>query len=402
MRRSRIGIVAAAAIGVAVVALVVPRVIAPGLPAPGSGGASTPTVGPVEHQNDVRLAKILETVPLRHEPDGAPITDEFGEQVVQSPVGRQVTVIETRSLINGAWAHVYVHVDPNEWPGDFYAWLPVAVDGRPVLRLEPPRACPTELTLATLAPLTPFERLTCAGDRPVSLDVRIGFPVEYVSYRVDPSFLGGYEGDGPAYSVSPMVDRLVLSPNPETTATFDVAVAPGVDQPPIDTDLRLVGSFDHPAAGTCRRSIEQLRIQPPPPPGAGLPAEAAADSAAWCRTRFVITAWDMLRGPERRALMPGEVQLHRSFAGGACGGVGMDGPLTMRIDPGAPDPVWIERPDGGRSLPLFPDSVHYRALPVPALVTGQGLVITDGATFDPDAGFPGLPACPGGSVISFG
>jgi len=402
MRRTRIGIVTTAAIGIAVVAIVVPRVMDPGTPAPGSDVASTPAVGPAEHRNDVRLAKILEAVPLRHEPGGAVITDEFGENALIGPLDRTVTVVDTRSLIDGGWARVYIHVDPNEAPGDLYAWLPIAADGRPVLAPEAPRTCPTELTLESLAALTPFERVACAGDNPVTLDVRVGFPVDYVSYRVDPAFLGGPDRDGPVFSVSQMVDKLVLSPSPDMMATFDVVVAPGVKPPPIDFDVRLKGSFAHPAAATCRRTVEQLQLQPPPPPGSGLPAEAAADSAAWCRTRFVVTAWDMLRGPERRALMPGEVQLHRSFAGGACGGVGMEGPLTMRIDPGATDPVWIEGPDGGRSLPLFPDSVHYRSLPVPALVTAQGLEITDGSTFDPDAGFPGLPACPGGAVIAFG
>lgn len=411
MRWTRIGIlatVAAGVVGVSVVAitlLAIPRAgdrTPTGSAAPGLDGSPTGSIGPAARQDDVRLATILESVPLLHVPGGPPITDEFGEQVLRSPVGRRVTVVETRTLVDGGWARVYVHVDPNEAPGDLYAWLPVAADGRPVLAPDAQRTCPDEMTLESIAELTPFERVACAGDRELTLDVRVGFQVDYVSYRVDPAFLGGYEGDGPAYSVSPMVDKLVLFPSPTTTPTFDVVVAPGTEPPPIDFDVRLTGSFAHPAAATCRRTVQRLPIQPPPPAGAGLPEEAPPDSAAWCRTRFVVTGWDVLRGPERRAPVSGEVQLHRTIAGGGCGGVGMEGPLTLRIDPGQADPVWIDLPGGGRSLPMFPASVRYRALPAPALVTAQGLVLTDGATFDPDAGFPGLPSCPGGAVIAFG
>ena len=49
-------------------------------------------------------------------------------------VGQLVTVLEERVVPgSGQWVRVFVEVDPNAWPGDFYAWLPVAAGGKPVL-----------------------------------------------------------------------------------------------------------------------------------------------------------------------------------------------------------------------------------------------------------------------------
>ena len=116
----------------------------------------------------------------------------------------------------------------------------------------------------------------------------------------------------------------------------------------------------------------------------------------------MITAWTITAGPERRPPVEGDVQLHRSAFSGACAGVGMDGPLTFRIDPGQPDPVWIEAPRGAlRIVPRFSNAFTFVRDPQPGIGDGAGLVIRDGTTFDPDLGLPGHSTCPMGRVIAF-
>ena len=143
-------------------------------------------------------------------------------------------------------------------------------------------------------------------------------------------------------------------------------------------------------------------FDPPPPPEAGMPPEAPADSVAWCRGRFVITAWTITAGPERRPPVAGEVQLHRT-SGGACAGVGMEGLLTFRIDLAAARPG-LDRPARRRPAdrPALLEPVHLRPKdPEPGISDGAGLVIRDGTVFDPEVGFPGHSTCPQGQTIGF-
>jgi hypothetical protein len=388
------------------VALVVAAVaIAVGLLVSRLGDGPAPTPAPSDATGPfpiTRPARVLQSVPLHRAPGGPAILDEFGQNEELARVGQLVTVLEAQVVPgSGQWVRVFMEVDPNAWPGDFYAWLPVAAGGKPVLELGDAPACPEEPTLETLAALSPFDRLRCAGDRPKTMDARTVFGGGYAAYRVDPAFFGGREDTSALIGLTR--PEKALGMYADTTGTWlDAVVAPGVPMPPVDVDVRLTGQFDHPAAAACRRTYDVPAYDPPPPAEAGLPPEAPTDSVAWCRARFVITAWTMTAGPERRPPVEGDVQLHRRAFSGACAGVGMDGPLTFRIDLAQADPVWIQGPrDALRIVPRFSSAFAFVKDPQPGISDGAGLVIRDGTTFDPDSGLPGHAACTEGGVIDF-
>ena len=355
----------------------------------------TPTPPSVDGQDPAaalvtRPATVLQSVPFRREPAGPAIRDEFGENEELARVGQRVTILGEQVVPgSGQWVRVFVEVDPSAWPGDFYAWLPVASGGKPVLEPQDVVECPADLDLAGLAPLSPSDRLRCAGHDPITMDARVVFGSGYAAYNVEPAFFGGRESWD---SVVGLADPgRAFGMYADTSGPWlDAAVAPGIPLPPVDVDVHLTGRFDHPAAPACRRTAEIPAFDPPPPAGAGLPPEAPADSGTWCRGRFVITAWTMTAGPERQPPVPGQVQLHRSLSGGECAGVGMDGPLTFRIDLAQPDPVWIERPgDTLRIVPRFSNRFSFVKEPEPGVSDGAGLVIRNGTEFDPEIGFPG-------------
>jgi hypothetical protein len=368
----------------------------------GDGPAATPD--PVGHEAGVpatRPAVVLLAVPFHRAPAGPALRDEFGENEELARVGQVVTVLEDRVVPgSGQWVRVFVEVDPSAWPGDFYAWLPVAANGRPVLDPQDVPGCPETLDLAGLAPLSPSDRLRCAGGDPITLHARVVFASGYAAYDVRPAFFGGREDRSAVVGLADP-DR-VFGMSADTSGPWlDAVVAPGVPFPPLDVDARITGRFDHPLAATCRRTYRAPAFDPPAPADAGPPPEAPADSIAWCRGRFVITSWVVTAGPERRPPVAGEVQLHRT-SGGACGGVGMDGPLVFRIDLTQPDPVWIARPgDDVRIIPRFSNRFSFVRDPEPGISDGAGLVIRDGTAFDPNTGFAGHGICPGGATISF-
>ena len=86
----------------------------------------------------------------------------------------QNTAMSYKIGLKAGWALDLVEVDPNAWPGDFYAWLPVAAEGKPVLEPQDVTDCPADLDLAALAPLSPFDRLRCAGSRVLTMDAGCG------------------------------------------------------------------------------------------------------------------------------------------------------------------------------------------------------------------------------------
>lgn len=367
---------------------------------------ATPTAPPAGIEDPApvlatRPATVLQSVPLRREPGGPAIRDEFGENDEMTRVGQQVTVLEERVVPgSGPWVRVFVEVDPSAWPGDFYAWLPIANRGKPVLEPRDVPDCPATLDLAALSPLSPSDRLRCAGDEPITMDARVVFGSGYAAYDVEPAFFGGRESWKSVVGLADP-DRAFGMYADTTGPWLDASVAPGVPMLPADVDARVTGRFDHPTARACRRTYDPPAFDPPPPPEAGMPPEAPADSVAWCRGRFVITAWTITAGPERRPPVAGEVQLHRT-SGGACAGVGMEGLLSFRIDLAEPDPVWIARPgDDLRIVPRFSNRFTFAKDPEPGISDGAGLVIRDGTVFDPEVGFPGHSTCPQGQTISF-
>ena len=75
--------------------------------------------------------------------------------------------------------------------------------------------------------------------------------------------------------------------------------------------------------------------------------------------------------------------------------------LTVRIDPSAVDPVWIESgPDHRRSVAVFGNAFGL-ALDPPRVVGANGVTLMNGEQLDPDRSKPGLELCPGGDTIWF-
>ena len=331
---------------------------------------------------------------MRSEPDGNPAALEKGRKVVilgaPQPGPRSPMV------------RVWVEPSTEVWPGDFYAWLPTIDGVRQTLQLIEPARCPAEATIQTLAPLVQQDRLICAGSTTVTIDARSGQLGSVPLYDVDPAWYGTNAGPATAALFDPGPARFgpaaTLSPE-AAGAWIEPRVPPDVPLLPFGLFLRVTGQFDHPSAAGCRRAIPNAIA------GMGLPAEAAAESAQWCREQFVVSAWQALLGPEGRPIDLADPQLHRrEFAvppGArlACGGVGMP-PLTVRIDLAQPDPVWIETPGGHRSMARFGPEFHLRSDPVRVEAT-NGVTLVSGEILDPDKGKPGLALCPGGDVISF-
>lgn len=363
-----------------------------------AGDVPPPTDAPAA-VSVTRPGTVLQSVRVYRGPAGKPIRDEFGESDLMIDAGRRVTVIgDPVAVLPDQWVRVFIEADPSAWPGDFYAWMPVAVSSRPVLHVEEPVACPATPTLAGLSPLSPSDRLRCAGSTPLTFEARTGFSSLYAGYAVEPAFFGGRDDLTTTVSLAETGGPTHLAPWP-TDVALDVQRAPGVDPLPIDFDLRVTGQFDHPAAHTCRRtSLNPMGAGAPA--DAGMPPEAHADSVAWCRARFVVTAWTIVNGPERKPVVPGVVQLHRNGGGGnACGGVGMP-PLVFHVDLAQADPVWIEAGGIGHVIPTFSDAWHFVTGPDPGVADANGVLIRDGTVVDPDKDLSGHAVCPMGSVVS--
>lgn len=345
-----------------------------------------------------RRATILVAVSPHWTPNGARVRDAQNEFDEQLQAGAPVVVMGDSVVAGiGQWVRVFVLASQQSWPGDYYAWLPVAQDGKQVLKVEAVMACPRELTVAALGPLTPQDRLRCAGGRQLEIDARAGFAGDYVAYVTTPSWFGtnnsnGADDTGTVSLIATTEEGAQLSPG-DQAPWLDVQTAPGVPAMPLDFGLRVTGGFDHPDAATCRRGVAEA--------APGLPPEVSADSVAWCRGRFVVTAWTIVTGPERRPIKAGEIQLHRTlFAGGACAGVGMP-PLVFHVDVSQTDPVWITAGGAGHVYPVFSSAFTGVTTPESGVADPSGVIIRDGTVVNPDADFAGHSMCPGGRIVSF-
>jgi hypothetical protein len=382
-----IGLFAAAMVPFAVV-------IVPGM---GDGAVVTPapTQGALVDPAGAGYAQadLLQDVPVRTAPDGQTLKEAPGEDFpVTMYRGLRVVILGTTTSLTGGWARVYVLPSESAWPSDIYAWIPVAQDGKPVLDIQPGVDCPTEVTLASLAGLSPQDRLRCAGSGELVLEGHTTFHGETLGYNVSPAFFGS--ADAPAsvgLSANPAARPVVSA---DDDPRLPITSGPGVEAIPVDVDVRATGRFDFPGAAACRRSQ--------PDTMGVVPVEAAADSAAWCRARFIVTSWELVNGPEGRPPVAGEIQLHRHPAFNACGGVGMP-PLTLHIDPSAPEQVWLTAAGFPRPIMAsFSDAFTAVTTPVPSIIDGSGLVLTDGMPINPDADLGGHMVCPTGDIVYFG
>ena len=360
-----------------------------------TAGEARPTPPAVADQDPdraraARPATVLQSVPFHRAPGGPAIRDEFGENEELTRAGQLVTILEEQVVPgSGQWVRVFVEVDPNAWPGDFYAWLPVAANGKPVLEPQEVVDCPADLDLDTLAPLVPSDRLRCAGDKPVTMEARTVFEAGYCGLprgsgvlrrargpvgRHRPGAARGGTRDAPGHDGS-MAGRRRCARGPG---------AAGGRGRPADRAVR------PPCCGSLPPHCRDPGLRSPAPGRCRAAARGTGGQRGLCRRRFVITGWTITAGPERQPPVPGQVQLHRSLFGGVCAGVGMDGPLAFRIDLAQPDPVWIERAGGAlRIIPRFSNRFSFVKDPEPGISDGAGLVIRDGTTFDPEIGFAG-------------
>jgi hypothetical protein len=237
----------------------------------------------------------------------------------------------------------------------------------------------------------------------MTFDARSWLPGTVPTYDVDPAWYGT-NGD-PAGTTSLFEPgRPAFGPGAITSpqaagAWIDARVPPAVGRLPVGVLLRVTGRFDDPTAAGCRRVLANGGAS------IGLPVEAPADSVTWCRQQFVVSGWRVVLGSEGRPFDPADPQLHRAELVPppgtplSCGGVGMP-PLTIRIDPSQPEPVWIETPGGRRSVAVFGASFHIAADPLRVQAT-NGASLANGEVVDPDRGKPGIAVCPGGSVVGF-
>jgi hypothetical protein len=384
-------------------------------PAPSGSQAPSATPGKVEPLTPVALPKAeargieraivaFPVVPhLGPRPDGPSLRSEADGRETPLEFGTRVSILEAPTNgPGGDWVRVWVQPDEDRYPGDFYAWVPVKIDGQATLEPIEPATCPSKATIDTLAPLVQQDRFLCLGATTVTFDARSGQLGRVPYYDVDPAWYGIYAGPPIEALYNPGAVAIgpgaILNPT-EATFWLEIHVPPDVLPVPLGFYVRVTGQFDHQSAAGCRRTDVNAVA------GRGLPVEAAADSVRWCREQFVVTGWQPLLGPEGRPVDPAAPQLHRRefrpppgvLVG--CRGVGMP-PLTIRIDPSQVDPVWVEWGPGRRSLAVFSDDFRI-ALDPPRIVGANGVILLDGEVLDPDRGKPGLVICPGGDTISF-
>ena len=399
MRRSVITL--AIVIGLFAAAMVLfALVIVPGMgdgagvtPGPASG-ATTPGAGAGDPGAPaLGQATLLQAVPVRTAPDGPATVDAPDTVPLMIAAGNRVMILGGTTGLTGQWVHVYVLPSTTDWPSDIHAWIPVALDGAATLDPAPAVECPDDVSLAALAGLAPQDRLRCAGGGELTLEGRTVFNRDTLVYDAAPAYFGN--ADQPTtVGLSANRELQPVGWGKDTDPILPVAPGPAVDTIPIGFEVRVTGRFDFPGAETCQRSQ--------PTSMGTVPPEAPADSAAWCRTRFIVTAWEVIAGPEGKPPVAGVMQLHRHPASDACAGVGMP-PLTLHIDPASTDPVWITA--AGFDAPIIASfSGAFTAVtePEPSIIDGKGLVLTDGMSINPDAILGGHMVCPTGRVVYVG
>lgn len=335
---------------------------------------------------------------------GRALLDDWGEGPTLVDEGRLAVLLgDTADGPGGPWARTWIASDPSSYPGDYFAWLPTRVEGRPVLLTEPAPDCPDGPTVAAISPLLAPDRLRCFGADALQFEAKTWLPVTWSRYDVDPAWFG--QSQDPSGAVTLFDPQAPRRPPDPSIDWIDARLAPGVEAPPFDFVLAIDGQFDHPDSERCRRSVDMEGWVPRPPPGSGVPPEDAADSVRWCRQQFVVTGWEAVLGPEGRPLDETAPQLHRSpipppGIPTGCGGVGMP-PLLVRIDPSRLDPVWIEAGEATGVLPFFGPEFRLELDGDPRVSAPNGVTIVDGEVIDPDRGRPGLDVCPGGDTVSF-
>jgi hypothetical protein len=323
-------------------------VVGCGSPVPEAPTAST--VPPLVVFRPAVVANNL--VSLHASPGGELVTDWSGEYPYFLQAGRPIAVLgDPVEGPGGRWFRVYLEPTLSD-ADDLYGWLPDTLDGRSVLTFRPSERC-GEPTTASLGRILGLTRLACYGGAPLTLEGRTWLAGRNDRFVVDPGWFAYQSADAPAFSLiaappaEASADALLAGMLSGELAWIDVRHPPDVALPPLDVVVRVEGRFDHPAAAGCRRTVDRVAF-----PDHGLPDEAPADSATWCRMQFVASGWTVVTGPEGRPIDPLRPQLHHvaSSSGSTACVTDELPPLRFRIDPSAPEPVWIEGDDRGALL----------------------------------------------------
>lgn len=180
------------------------------------------------------------------------------------PAGKTVFVLDGAVIEQGArWRLVQFSGDIDGWRGvGWHGWVEEGALAEAVQPEEP--TCPDDVTVSSLAELSPGERLTCYGGRSLTLT-----PVITGEYRVGASSDLWLSDDG-------LYDFLTSIPY-HTSAS-----GPAV---PIYEWLAITGHFDDPGASRC-----------------GSNASDAPDIAALlCRERFTVTDFSPADPPDSQA-----------------------------------------------------------------------------------------------------
>ena len=171
--------------------------------------------------------------------------------------------------------------DPSGDPRAF-GWFAAGSAAESFVSLTPARCTDDEVTIRTLYALTAWERLSCLGDRQLTIEGTFGcggcgglapgtFEPEWLAHPINFNILGPPWAEGHDASES-----LVLRV-PPAVAQLDTADAGSV--------LRVVGHFNDPISTEC--------VIAPGEAGSEVPADDAA--AEWfCREQFVVESWEII------------------------------------------------------------------------------------------------------------
>jgi hypothetical protein len=358
-----------------------PPIVVPTLGPQGSGGDAAALKGTSIPESRMALATIdLTPYSTPAGPSlGVSFSVEKGSDVIRLGAPLKVGSV--------AWTRTYVlPATSGAGPDDFFAWVPMVLNGQATLADGPAPGCPEgQLDLATIARLDPFSQLRCIGAAPVRIQGTTWDQIEPVWYDATPDWLGGPNQPGD-HSFSIHAGSIQYERGPGEAARFlDVALPPSMAEPPRDFVVSLDAHYADAASVTCRRAASQQLF---------MPTESTAESRLWCATRLVAEAWTPVLGPEGRPIDPNAPQLHRFGGLQTCAGVGL-GPLTFRMDPTALDPVWLENASGYHVIPWFTPGFHAVFAPDLRVVDASGAVVArDGTPMDPDGQLGSHPICP--------
>jgi hypothetical protein len=254
---------------------------------PGTLGELPP---PLDGPLVIPVGSLVQVLPPGIAQDSGPIQalyehwedSPFGDRIVnEAPPGRRFSVIDgPLSHLGIDWYLVQSQVGTS-YPGE-HAWLPATDGDRPLLAVVA-ADCPIgDPTVTDLVYMQPAERLSCFGDRELTLD-----PAIAVLAEPNP---GGEVAGTPDWLAKDTLWRLYDSGGPDgVDPPLAVVISPSLgDSIPAGTWLTVRGHFDDAASATCQRTF---------PEEWGAIPESAETQRLFCREQFVVTSFETRSAP---------------------------------------------------------------------------------------------------------